>query len=115
MAGLWLIPWPEDGVQTGEFPTVGTINATDTTHNRNHDGGDALQLKLGGITSGTGSLNIHWVRVRQYTDIVPSFTTGVETGIGSPPGPVVPVPVNVGWMILLLLLSVALVGFRPLQ
>lgn len=110
VAGVWSIAWPENGVQVAEFPTVGTLTATSSTHNRDDDGNTDLRLMMGGISSGTGTMNVNWVRARQYTDTPPSATVGDGVFVGEE----LSVPVDARWAMLLLMLGIAAVGVRRL-
>ena len=71
-AGVWRIAWHGTGDIRAEFPTVGAITSTDTTYVRDAD----LRLGLGGISSGTGSMSIDWVRARQFADPMPVGVPG---------------------------------------
>jgi hypothetical protein len=60
--GLWSLTWVATGDIRGEFPTIGAVSSADTTWARSAD----LRLMLGGISSGTGSMSVDWVRARQF-------------------------------------------------
>ena len=75
VAGLWSITWEATGSQFGEFPTVGTITSTDATHVRDED----LRLLLGGISSGTGTMQLDWIRARKYTPTPPTSSESATT------------------------------------
>ncbi|MBE9548907.1 MAG: DUF2341 domain-containing protein [Proteobacteria bacterium] len=87
--GLWSITWPQDGVQIAEFPTVGVITSTDITHSRTSD----LQLMIGGISSGSGSIDLDWVRVRKFADSTPGTSIGAEVILSSPQLEAISIPV----------------------
>lgn len=86
VAGMWSITWEATGSQFGEFPTIGTITSTDATHVRDED----MRLLLGGISSGSGTMNIDWVRARKHTSPAPTntesgttpFNTGAPVDVG---------------------------------
>lgn len=86
VVGLWSLTWIGTGNIIGSFPTVGTVTSTDTEHPKDAD----LRLGIGGISSGSGSMEINWIRVRKYAASTPTYSLGTE---GSPsiitPGPVV--------------------------
>lgn len=72
--GLWSVTWIATGSITGQFPAVGTINSTSVTHARNND----MRVCIGGISSGSGTLVVDWVRVRKYAASMPSIAIGTE-------------------------------------
>ncbi|MBN1180764.1 MAG: DUF2341 domain-containing protein [Bacteroidales bacterium] len=72
--GIWSLTWVNTGNLFGDFPSVGTISTTNTMHTRDED----LQIMLGGVSSGTGSMNVDWVRARKYAPIIPSYFVGEE-------------------------------------
>lgn len=72
--GLWSLTWIGTGNITAEFPTVGTMTSTDVQHAKDQD----LRLGIGGIASGTGSININWVRVRKYAAVTPTYSFGSQ-------------------------------------
>lgn len=75
VAGLWSFTWVNTGDLRADFPTVGAITTTNTLYALDED----LQLGIGGISSGTGSLTMDWVRVRKWADLDPTFSFGSET------------------------------------
>lgn len=75
VTGLWSITWIATGNIIGDFPGLGLLTSTDTEHSRSQD----MKLCLGGISGGTGAMNIDWVRVRKYVAIVPTFSFGSES------------------------------------
>lgn len=75
VAGLWSITWINTGNIIGDFPGLGLLTSTDTEHSRSQD----MKLCIGGISGGTGAMNIDWVRVRKYAPTVPTFSLGSET------------------------------------
>lgn len=76
--GLWMITWPYTGLQVGSFPGMGTFSAASTTHNKDND----LKVCVGGISGGTGSMNVDWIRVRKYIPYEPIVTVYSEQLIG---------------------------------
>jgi hypothetical protein len=77
VTGLWSITWINTGNIIGDFPGLGLLTSTDVEHSRNQD----LKLCIGGISGGTGSMSMDWVRVRKYAAVTPTFTTGSETSL----------------------------------
>jgi hypothetical protein len=75
VTGIWSITWISTGNIIGEFPGLGLLTSTDTEHSRNQD----LKVCIGGISGGTGSLSMEWVRVRKYAPIAPAISAGSET------------------------------------
>lgn len=73
-AGLWQLTWAATGDIQANFPTVGPITSTDTLFARDED----LQLALGGISGGTGSMDVDWVRARQLATPEPISSAGPE-------------------------------------
>lgn len=78
-AGRWSLAWHDTGDIRAEHPSAGPITSTDTQHARDAD----LRLGLGGITSGTGSIQVDWIRARQWVASEPSSSEG-------PPSPTLP-------------------------
>lgn len=74
VVGLWSVTWISTGNIVGDFPGLGTLTSTDTEFSRNDD----MKVCLGGISGGTGAMNIDWVRVRKYSASTPTFTVGSE-------------------------------------
>lgn len=70
--GLWSLTWEASANLYGDFPTVGQITSTDNTYNKDED----LRLLIGGISSGSGSINLDWIRVRQIVTNPPTATYG---------------------------------------
>ncbi|MDA7804101.1 DUF2341 domain-containing protein, partial [Crocinitomix sp.] len=70
--GLWSFTWIETGSLVADFPTVGEIVSSNAVYAKDQD----LQLVIGGISFGTGSLNMDWVRVRKYAAIPPVLAVG---------------------------------------
>ncbi len=75
--GIWSITWIATGSITGDFPFTGTLTSTDIEHTRNQD----MKVCIGGISSGTGSMDMDWIRVRKYAPLVPGFSVGAEGGL----------------------------------
>jgi len=80
-SGIWSTAWLATGSIIAEFPTVAPITSTSTTHTRDSD----LQLAIGGISSGTGTINFDWVRARKYAAVVPGFSAGTEENYNANP------------------------------
>jgi PKD repeat protein len=78
-AGLWSFTWISTGNFVADFPTIGNIPCTDILYNKDED----LRLCVGGISSGSGSIDMNWVRVRKYAAMDPTSVSGVEE---TPPG-----------------------------
>lgn len=74
-AGIWSFTWRATGDLTGNFPSVGTINSTDALYARDTD----LRLGFGGISSGSGSMSMDWIRVRKYAASAPTYVVGSES------------------------------------
>lgn len=72
--GIWSLTWRGTGDLTAEFPSIGTI----TTNNSFNSKDENLRLLIGGIASGSGSMNLDWIRVRKYTDIEPTPSVSFE-------------------------------------
>ena len=78
VAGIWSLTWIETGNIIANFPTVGDITSTNTLYSKDED----LRLLFGGISSGSGSMEIDWIRVRKYAATPPSFSFGTVAIIG---------------------------------
>lgn len=74
-AGLWSLTWIATGSLTAEFPSIGTITSSDNLYAKDEN----LKLLLGGISSGTGSMNLDWIRVRKYAPTEPVQSVGSES------------------------------------
>lgn len=72
--GLWSFTWIGTGLFDSNFPTIGAVPCTDALYAKDSD----LRLMIGGISSGAGSIDMNWVRVRKYAPITPTFTLGAE-------------------------------------
>ncbi len=70
--GIWSLTWEATASQFGNFPSVGAMTSTDATYVRDED----MRIMIGGISSGTGNINIDWIRARQYTPTPPTATVG---------------------------------------
>jgi hypothetical protein len=75
-AGLWSFTWRGTGDLIANFPSTGAITSTDVLYAKDTD----LRLGFGGISSGTGSMTMDWIRVRKYASITPTYTIGAESG-----------------------------------
>ncbi len=72
--GIWSLTWRGTGDIIADFPSVGPITSTDVTFPLNDD----LVVGFGGISGGTGSMTIDWIRARKYAAITPTFVFGTE-------------------------------------
>lgn len=80
--GIWSSTWISTGNITGVYPTTGVINSTSTTHSKDA----SMKVVIGGISSGSGSMTIDWIRVRKYAAATPVASVGSETPApGGPP------------------------------
>jgi PKD repeat protein len=75
VVGLWSITWIATGSQRAVFPGLGTLTSTDTEHARSGD----MKVCIGGISGGTGSMQLDWVRVRKYAANDPVSSFGSES------------------------------------
>jgi hypothetical protein len=71
--GLWSFTWIATGDLIADFPTVGAITTDNSLYAKDED----LRLMIGGISSGTGAMNMDWMRVRKYAAVEPTFTIGL--------------------------------------
>ena len=96
VVGIWSLTWENTGSVFGDFPTIGTIvksTGVDYTKDEN------LKLNIGGISSGTGSMQVDWIRARKYAATTPTSTTGATSPAFAPPVPPVincPMDIAVG-------------------
>ncbi len=74
VAGVWSFTWLSAGNFDASFPTIGNIPCTDALYAKDED----LRLGVGGIQSGSGSIDLNWVRVRKYAAVDPTFAFGAE-------------------------------------
>lgn len=74
VVGKWAITWITTGSEVAEFPGLGTITSTDSEHAKLSD----LKVCFGGISGGTGSMTIDWIRVRKYASTPPTAVLGSE-------------------------------------
>lgn len=72
--GIWSLTWRGTGDIIADFPTIGAVTSTDVTFALD----DALVVGFGGISGGTGSMTIDWIRARKYAAITPTFVFGTE-------------------------------------
>lgn len=77
--GLWDLTWVATGDIRSTFPTIGSITSTDVLYAKDSD----LMLGFGGISSGSGTLSMNWIRVRKFAEITPTYTTGSEEPVAS--------------------------------
>jgi len=73
-AGLWSSTWIGTGNIIGSHPSAPAMSTADNQHPRDAD----LRLCIGGISSGTGSLSVDWIRARKYAAAPPTFSAGME-------------------------------------
>lgn len=81
-AGLWSFTWIATGDLVADFPSVGAITTTNSLYAKDED----LRLMIGGISSGSGSINMDWLRVRKYAETPPTFSVGIPDAF-EPAGP----------------------------
>src|SRR4030095_1189803 len=81
-AGLWAFTWVATGSQIATFPGNGTWTVTDNELPKDQP----LRLCLGGISSGSGSYSVDWVRARRYAPVQPQVSNGIEISAPTAPG-----------------------------
>jgi hypothetical protein len=81
-AGIWGFTWVANGNQVATFPGVGTWSTSDNELPKDQ----SLRLGLGGISTGTGSYTIDWVRARKYAPNSPTAVNGSELSVPAGPG-----------------------------
>lgn len=74
-AGNWSLSWDNTGNLISEFPGMTTINMNHTTHQRSNQ----LKVMLGGISSGSGSMQVDWVRAYKIPPVPLTYSLGTET------------------------------------
>lgn len=74
-AGKWSLSWDNTGNLISEFPGMTTININHTTHQRSNQ----LKVMLGGVSSGTGSMQVDWVRAYKIPPTPLTYNLGTET------------------------------------
>jgi len=74
--GMWSTTWIASGLQESYVPGL-YIQSTDGEHPKD----DNLKLCMGGISSGAGSMDMDWVRVRKYTSTTPTASMGSEVSL----------------------------------
>ena len=79
ISGIWRHTWIATGNIESYFPTVGLITSTDTDHSKTGN----LKLALGGIQSGSGTIELDWIRVRKYSTAEPTGNIGIEKAFTS--------------------------------
>lgn len=79
--GLWSFTWRGTGDLIANFPTVGEITTDNSLYAKDED----LRLMIGGISSGSGSMDLDWVRVRKYAETLPTYA--IELPLTFEPGP----------------------------
>ena len=79
VSGIWSHTWVATGDIRSDFPTVGAITSTDVTHPLTGD----KRLGYGGISSGSGSISMNWIRVRKWAANAPTYFEGSETPMSS--------------------------------
>ncbi len=72
--GIWSHTWVATGDIASNFPTAGAVTSTNALYAKDAD----LRLGIGGISSGSGSIDLDWIRVRKYADIVPTYSVNPE-------------------------------------
>lgn len=78
VAGIWKHTWVANGDIQSYFPTVGPITTNNASYSRSAD----MRLGIGGISSGTGSMDMDWLRARKYCPIEPTNSIGSESAHG---------------------------------
>ncbi len=76
-SGIWGFTWISQGSQQASFPVVGTWNTADNEIIKN----EPLRIGVGGITSGTGSYAIDWIRARKFAPNQPAAVNGSELSV----------------------------------
>jgi hypothetical protein len=79
VVGLWSLTWVATGDQRAIFPSVGPMTATDVNNPKD----TPLNLCVGGISSGTGSMTFDWIRIRKWADITPTSTFGTQSSFSA--------------------------------
>jgi Domain of unknown function (DUF2341)/Dictyostelium (slime mold) repeat len=74
VAGIWGLAWPATGAQRAAFPELAPLTAASAELARNRP----LQLALGGIATGDGTLSVNWIRTRRYAAAPPTAAIGAE-------------------------------------
>lgn len=72
--GIWSFTWMATGSMTATHPGYGTFTGVDASIARDQN----LKLTLGGISSGSGSYTIDWIRARKYAPNAPTASVGAE-------------------------------------
>jgi len=80
-AGIWAFTWIAQGSQAASFPGPGTWATTDAEQPKDVP----LKIGLGGISGGTGSYSIDWVRARKYAPIALVAANGSELAAPNAP------------------------------
>lgn len=114
--GVWSLAWPDTGDLRAQAPApVGALTSADTLYARDAD----LSLYIGGISSGTGGIDVDWIRVRKFADNDATSAAGAEVnllqgGSGDPRAMPKPVPVLPAGGLLVLIALLGLVARRRL-
>jgi len=80
--GLWAFTWIGTGSQRATFPGAGTWSETDNEQPKDVP----LKLGIGGISSGSGSISVDWIRARKYAPVAPVSVNGAEVSAPKSPG-----------------------------
>lgn len=80
-AGIWAFTWISQGSQVATFPGPGTWATADAEQPKDVP----LKIGLGGISSGSGSFSIDWVRARKYAPGAPFASNGSEVAAPTAP------------------------------
>ncbi len=67
-SGIWSHTWIATGVIISDFPSIGLLASNDVLYAKDAD----LRLAFGGISSGTGSIGMDWIRVRKHAEFEPT-------------------------------------------
>jgi hypothetical protein len=79
--GIWRFTWISQGSQAATFPSTGSWTTTDSEQPRDVP----LRIGFGGISSGTGSISVDWVRARKYALSAPGVVNGAEASAPAAP------------------------------
>ena len=88
VAGIWSHTWVSTGNIQADFPTIGAMSTTDALYAKDSD----LRVGIGGISSGSGTMNVDWIRVRKYNDSEPFTVVGTEAPLSGFSSSIVDIP-----------------------
>ena len=84
--GLWTTTWVATGDVRATFPGIAPLQTTDNEHARD----TSFKIGIGGISSGTGSITIDWVRARRWSPAVITGTLNTAQELSVPKSPAGP-------------------------